>query len=1112
MKKKWLIGTAAALAALAFTCSGCNLMVGGGNGSSVSDSSQDQPYVGDSSVEESGLTLNYNTAKVDVYDSLQLKAYLTDIEGTVEWRSSNPEVATVNENGLVSALKEGTATITAKVGELEATCALTAVKSTIAPVMELSDTEVSLKVAGEYTVNIQTTWKGKEVSGVEYSWNYEDAGQTSSSYVSYTIAQDGASVTFTGLAAGTETFVVSAVVNGITLVETVTVSTVQNDVSFEVEGVNFSSAGYTADLALIAEGGHVKEVTPTVKVFYQGAEKQGVALSWTSADTSIATVSSSGKITAVKVGKTTVSAPVTVEGKTATLTINVNVYVAEFVYTSQTKQELDLNGSGNATINLSEFALKGSLVKTELDGGEITASYASGKASFARGELGNIYGQRTMTFYLERKSGSTLLAREKVIIPIGVYRSISTAEQLNNLEKYVQMDGYDAYGDFRLTADIDMGGKSLTGVGTYSNSGVGWYATHAWKGTFDGQGHTISNTSEIGTNSGFFCAISAEGVVRNVNFYNVTVSGHSGLIATGNDGLIENVFVYGGFADNAGESGIPPSMIASRNGQGTIRNCFVIIDRNSLTMYGGMIAGNNTGTIEGCVGICLSGVVYSVGSQKQPGIKSAGECGPEGYGNTYVESQENYPDGTPRPHKTFTTYLQETKNYTYDDWAKTMLNKVLDANLGGTATLAVSQIAIGTTASIKVKHARYVSSFTTTSKGISINANGVITIGKDATVGEKVTVTVRYINGDTQTVSFTVAKGAIEVTQKSELNKRINNTATVDLSKFSSNPGTIEYVMVGTSKRTGWTSSGSKITFKASMFGQTSTDWGNFNITVKTTTETFTLPMFVYVSISSVSDLEDMIDYAYAGGTVIRGKGQDRYAYYLMTADIDLKMYPFKTAGGNNSVWADGNDGQGKGWTIRLAGTFDGNGHAIKNWDYSKMNLSTTSGSAWNKGLFSSIAPSGVVKNLRVLNATAYGSSLIATDNAGTIENVFIEARMLDGGASNIPVGLVAGKGSGKLKNCVVVCTQAPEDSSTSYGAMLIGRDCAATGCVAINVSGADIHAKGKNATPTGETTEQLDLGSNRVYHSWQEYEAGKDDTNLDDWAADLIAAVQAKN
>jgi hypothetical protein len=148
-------------------------MVGGGNGSSVSGSSQDQPYVGDSSVEESGLTLNYNTAKVDVYDSLQLKAYLTDIEGTVEWRSSNPEVATVNENGLVSALKEGTATITAKVGELEATCALTAVKSTIAPVMELSDTEVSLKVAGEYTVNIQTTWKGKEVSGVEYSWNYE---------------------------------------------------------------------------------------------------------------------------------------------------------------------------------------------------------------------------------------------------------------------------------------------------------------------------------------------------------------------------------------------------------------------------------------------------------------------------------------------------------------------------------------------------------------------------------------------------------------------------------------------------------------------------------------------------------------------------------------------------------------------------------------------------------------------------------------------------------------------------------------------------------------------------------------------------------------------------
>lgn len=43
----------------------------------------------------------------------------------VTWESSNLSVATVDANGKVTALKDGSATITAKVGQFTATCALT---------------------------------------------------------------------------------------------------------------------------------------------------------------------------------------------------------------------------------------------------------------------------------------------------------------------------------------------------------------------------------------------------------------------------------------------------------------------------------------------------------------------------------------------------------------------------------------------------------------------------------------------------------------------------------------------------------------------------------------------------------------------------------------------------------------------------------------------------------------------------------------------------------------------------------------------------------------------------------------------------------------------------
>ena len=77
-------------------------------------------------VDATAIALDKTTLSIEQYKTEQLKATLTPTEATtvVLWSSSNSEVATV-DNGLVTAVGVGEATITAKAGELTATCVVT---------------------------------------------------------------------------------------------------------------------------------------------------------------------------------------------------------------------------------------------------------------------------------------------------------------------------------------------------------------------------------------------------------------------------------------------------------------------------------------------------------------------------------------------------------------------------------------------------------------------------------------------------------------------------------------------------------------------------------------------------------------------------------------------------------------------------------------------------------------------------------------------------------------------------------------------------------------------------------------------------------------------------
>ena len=109
-----------------------------------------------------GISLDNDFLQLTVGGEITLSALLTPVgaEGTISWTSDNESVATVTQNGKVTAIDEGTATITATCGNLDATCDIEVIGAS-----DLSNHTFNLSI--NQTSTLSTT---------EISWTATDVG------------------------------------------------------------------------------------------------------------------------------------------------------------------------------------------------------------------------------------------------------------------------------------------------------------------------------------------------------------------------------------------------------------------------------------------------------------------------------------------------------------------------------------------------------------------------------------------------------------------------------------------------------------------------------------------------------------------------------------------------------------------------------------------------------------------------------------------------------------------------------------------------------------------------------------------------------------------------
>lgn len=377
-----------------------------------------------------GITLNETSVTKTTGSTIQLKPTLEPAgsKGTVTYSSSDESVATVNANGLVTTKKAGTAIITAQVGTLSATCTVSVTPAAITGI-RLAPAKAGIKVG--QTVQLEHTLvPAGTVGAVSYTTSDEsvaavsgtglvtgkktgtatitaksgsfsatskitvsniaptgitlgkatatvEAGKTIQLTAALTPAGAGGTVTYSSSDTGVATVSASGLVTGKkagAATITAKVGTLTSTCKVTVKSVTLTGITLAPDQAGLKVGQTVQLEHTLMPI---GA---GGTVSYTSSDTGVATVSSTGLVTGKKAGMATITAKVGTLSATCKITVTaaLETAIADGWYNLRVMNNyINISAAGSAELR---SKTKNQAFYVESKGGtQVTLKTADGK-------------------------------------------------------------------------------------------------------------------------------------------------------------------------------------------------------------------------------------------------------------------------------------------------------------------------------------------------------------------------------------------------------------------------------------------------------------------------------------------------------------------------------------------------------------------------------------------------------------------------------------------------------------------------------------------------------------------------------------------------------------
>lgn len=291
------------------------------------------------------------TADIFIADTIRLSATITPDNATDKnytWSSSDNTIAIVDDSGLVTGMAEGMATITAtshEGGKTAGTVVNVKIRHVASIAIDSPDITLQLSADGAESKTLTASVMPQNATDPSYAWSSDHSD---------IVSVDNSGL-ITAIAEGTANIIVTAADGGIS-----------DSIAVTVTSIKVTSVQLDADAFTLLEG-QKKQLTATILPSNSYDQK----ITWHAANEAIASVDSTGMVTAIAEGITQIVATTRDGGKTASATVTVEKLITGIEDLPGAQFRVYPNPSKNGTFNIETGNRKVEILVLAVDGRQL---------------------------------------------------------------------------------------------------------------------------------------------------------------------------------------------------------------------------------------------------------------------------------------------------------------------------------------------------------------------------------------------------------------------------------------------------------------------------------------------------------------------------------------------------------------------------------------------------------------------------------------------------------------------------------------------------------------------------------------------------------------------